>query len=133
MVSHGTQCRPSAQCRRGRDDEGSGFSKRQPLTAFELQEGDSLILKGRVKNTEDQPWLCENSAEEEAYKIGVRVMHERHPDEVLLDFRGPTIKKNIFLGDWFDFEIKSDTTGFGLGPYRLKSIVCRMKQRLCAD
>ena len=94
-------------------------------TAFELQEGDVLVLKGKVKNTEDQPWLCENLTEEEAYKIGVRVMHERRPDEVLLDFRGPTIKENIFPGDWFDFEIKSDTTGFGEGTYRLKLDIVR--------
>ncbi|MFW6145670.1 MAG: hypothetical protein ACOC4Y_02605, partial [bacterium] len=87
--------------------------------------GDLLTLKGRVKNTEDQPWMGENLVEEEAYKIGVRVTREGYPDEILLDFRGPTIRQNVFPGDSYDFEISSKTAGFGGGIYCLKIDIVR--------
>ncbi len=94
-------------------------------TDLEIQEGDMLTLKGRVKNTEDQPWLCKDLAEEEAYKIGIRVSREENPDEVLIDFRALTIREDIFPGDWYDFEIKANTLGFDAGTYCLKVDIVR--------
>ncbi len=86
----------------------------------DIYEGELLRLKGRVKNTEDLPWLCKDLAEEEAYKIGVRVARDEHPEEAVFEFRALTIREDIFPGEWFDFEITKNATGLEQGVYHLK-------------
>jgi len=86
----------------------------------EIQNGGLLELRGKVKNTGLHPWLCNGVPEEEAYKIGVSVSREENPAEVLFDFRALTIQKDIYPGDWYDFEIKKSTRGLKAGTYCLK-------------
>ena len=89
-------------------------------TDLEIEEGDILTLKGKVKNVGDRSWLSKGLPEEEAYKIGIQVTREEKPDEILVDFRALTFSEDVAPGDWYDFEIKGNTRGLGGGVYYLK-------------
>ena len=98
-------------------------------TDIEIEEGDILTLKGKIQNTGDRPWLGKGLPENEAYKIGIQVTREEKPDEIIEDFRALTIMEDIAPGDWYDFEIKGDTKGFGIGSYYLKIDI--LKEGVC--
>ncbi len=98
-------------------------------TDIEIEEGDILLLKGKIQNIGDSPWLGKGLSEDEAYKIGIQVTREEKPDEIIEDFRALTIMEDVAPGDWYDFEIKGDTKGFGIGSYYLKIDI--LKEGVC--
>jgi len=100
--------------------KGPRYTMELERTGFEIEEGDVLSLKGKIKNTGDRSWLSRGLPEEEAYKIGVRVATEEKPDEVFMDFRSLTFSEDVAPGDWYDFEIKGNTRDFKRGIYCLK-------------
>ena len=111
-----------AQCKEAKLDilKGPRYKMDLETTDIEIEEGDILTLKGKVKNVGDRSWLSKGLPEDEAYKIGIEVTREEKPDEILVDFRALTIMEDIAPGDWYDFEIKGNTKGLGGGVYYLK-------------
>jgi len=89
-------------------------------TDVEIEEGEILLLKGKIRNTGDRPWLSKGLPEDEAHKIGIRIVREENPHEIIVDFRAWTITEDVAPGDWYDFEIKENTKGFGGDVYDLK-------------
>jgi hypothetical protein len=100
--------------------KGPRYTLDLETTDMEIAEGDTLTLKGRVKNAGDRPWLSKGLPEDEAYKVGVKVAREEKPDEIIVDFRAAPILEDVAPGDWYDFEIKENTKGLGRGAYCLK-------------
>ena len=111
-----------AQCKKAKLNvlKGPRYIMDLETTDIEIEEGDILTLKGKIKNVGERPWLSKSLPEDEAYKIGVRVAREEKPDEILLDFRALTIMEDVSSGDWYDFEIEENTRGLGRGVYYLK-------------
>ena len=109
--------------------KGPRYTMDLETTDIEIEEGDTLILKGKVKNVGERPWLSKGLHEDEAYKIGIQVTCEDKPDEILVDFRALTIMEDVAPGDWYDFEIKGDTKGLGGGVYYLR--IDLLREGLC--
>ena len=109
--------------------KGPRYTMDLETTDIEIEEGDILTLKGKVKNVGDRSWLSKGLPEDEAYKIGIQVTREEKPDEILVDFRALTFSEDVAPGDWYDFEIKGNTRGLGGGVYYLK--IDLLREGLC--
>ena len=109
--------------------KGPRYTMDLEATDIEIEEGNTLTLKGKVKNVGDRPWLSKGLPADEAYKIGIQVTREEKPDEIFVDFRALTIMEDVAPGDWFDFEIKGNTKGFGGGVYYLR--IDLLREGLC--